>query len=177
MALTVALPLSGLNPDNFSTLNAKLFKLANERNLPTAGRESPSTASDSSGVSSCMTYNTSSVEITPNSSRPITPIRLIDQKKSEEKINNINIQDKKGNQEKEQKMENIRILYENRDILNLGGNIRPATLWQPLPTARANVAQSFILRQRNNKEEKNVKETPLCIYADCKFSTNKMLTC
>jgi len=107
MALTLALPLSGLDPENFSTLSAKLLKLAHERNLPTVERDSPSTASDSSGISSCITSNTSSVEITPNSSRPITPIRLINPKKSEENINNMNTEDNKINQKKEQKQVNI----------------------------------------------------------------------
>lgn len=95
MALTVAMPLFGLNPQNFCTLSAKLLQFAYEHNQ---GRQSPS--SDSSGISSYVTSTTSSVEITPTSSRPATPIRLVDQRINDEKTKNINTRDKQINQDK-----------------------------------------------------------------------------
>ncbi|XP_020283194.1 uncharacterized protein LOC109854488 [Pseudomyrmex gracilis] len=115
MALAVAFPLFGLNPEHFSSLNARLLNIAceqNLRNLPDSGRDSPSAGSESSGISSLVTSNESrpaSVELTPISSRPETPIRI--SCKTQEKMNE------------------LRVMYNGRDILNLGANIRMSS-WQ-----------------------------------------------
>jgi len=42
-------------------------------------------------------------------------------------------------------------MYGNRNILNLGANIRPTMTWQSPPMAREKMSE------RNNKEEKKVK--------------------
>ncbi|EZA50474.1 hypothetical protein X777_10667 [Ooceraea biroi] len=73
MALSLAIPLFGLNNDYFSALNAKLLNIERERNLQNSfdsGRDSPSTGSETSGISSFIT----SAESTPISSRSETPI-------------------------------------------------------------------------------------------------------
>ncbi|TGZ51219.1 uncharacterized protein [Temnothorax longispinosus] len=115
MALTLALPLFGLDPERFSTLSLKLLNIEREqnlRNLSDSGRTSPSTGSESSGISSLATSaESASVELTPISSRPETPTRA--PWKSQEKIS-----------------APLRIIYEDRDILNLGANIRPSFDWQ-----------------------------------------------
>jgi len=69
----------GLDPECFSTLNMKLLKLENEqnsRNSLDSGRVSPSTGSESSGISSlALSSESASAELTPISSRPETPVR------------------------------------------------------------------------------------------------------
>lgn len=89
MALTLALPLFGLDPEHFSTLSMKLLNIEREqnlRNLSDSGRTSPSTGSESSGISSLATSaESTSVELTPISSRPETPTRA--SCKSQEKVN------------------------------------------------------------------------------------------
>ncbi|XP_011055987.1 PREDICTED: uncharacterized protein LOC105146999 isoform X2 [Acromyrmex echinatior] len=112
MALTLALPLFGLDPEHFSALSMKLLNIEREqnmRNLSDSGRTSPSTGSESSGISSLATSaESASVELTPISSRPETPTRA--PSKSQEKT--------------------VRVVYGGRDILNLGANIRPSFDWQ-----------------------------------------------
>ncbi|XP_011254032.1 uncharacterized protein LOC105249929 [Camponotus floridanus] len=113
MALTLALPLMGLDPECFSTLSMKLLKLENEqnsRNSLESGRVSPSTGSESSGISSlALSSESASAELTPISSRPETPVRA----PNKEKIHTP-----------------IRIMHGGRDILNLGANIRPSFNWE-----------------------------------------------
>lgn len=78
MALTLALPLFGLDPEQFSSLSMKLLNIEREqttRNLSDSGRASPSTGSESSGVSSLATF--ASVELTPISSRSETPTKAL----------------------------------------------------------------------------------------------------
>ncbi|KMQ94164.1 nose resistant to fluoxetine protein 6-like protein, partial [Lasius niger] len=80
MALTLALPLIGLDPEHFSALSVKLLKLENEqnsRNSTDSGRASPSTGSESSGISSlALSSEPASAELTPVSSRPETPTKV-----------------------------------------------------------------------------------------------------
>lgn len=88
MALTLALPLFGLDPEHFSTLSMKLLNIEREqnmRNLSDSGRTSPSTGSESSGISSLAM----SAELTPISSRPETPTRVPCQSKNQEKVKKI----------------------------------------------------------------------------------------
>lgn len=74
MALTIALPLSGLEPDQFSALGSRLFYEHGFRTLTGCGPISPSTASESSGVSSLVpSIESTTPEQTPASSRPSTP--------------------------------------------------------------------------------------------------------
>lgn len=72
MALSIALPLSGLEPEHFASVGAKDLY---EQGLKTLnGPISPSTESESSGVSSLVPSNESSTpDQTPPSSRPETP--------------------------------------------------------------------------------------------------------
>lgn len=88
MALKLALPLFGLEPEHFSSLSAKLLCDQNLRNLSDSGRDSPSAGSDSSGVSSLIGESTIS-ESTPISSRPETPneVSCKSQERREEKVN------------------------------------------------------------------------------------------
>ncbi|XP_072742419.1 uncharacterized protein [Anoplolepis gracilipes] len=113
MALTLALPLIGLNPERFSTLSAKLLKLEqdeqNSRNSPDSGRASPSTGSESSGISSLALSGESALaELTPISSRSESPTRV--------PYKEINAP--------------LRIMHGGRDILNLGANIRSSFNWE-----------------------------------------------
>ncbi|CAL1680448.1 unnamed protein product [Lasius platythorax] len=113
MALTLALPLIGLDPEHFSALSVKLLKLENEqnsRNSTDSGRASPSTGSESSGISSlALSSEPASAELTPVSSRPETPTKV----PYKEKIS-----------------APFRIMHGGRDILNLGANIRPSFNWE-----------------------------------------------
>ncbi|XP_018394111.1 PREDICTED: uncharacterized protein LOC108772937 [Cyphomyrmex costatus] len=114
MALTLALPLFGLDPEHFSALSMKLLNIEREQNLRNSsdsGRTSPSTGSESSGISSLATSAESTpIELTPISSRSETPTRVPCQNKNQEKT--------------------VRVVYGGRDILNLGANIRPSLDWQ-----------------------------------------------
>lgn len=112
MALTLALPLIGLDPEHFSALSMKLLKLENEqslRNSTDSGRASPSTGSESSGISSlAMSSEPASAELTPIPSRPETPTKVSYKEKSAP----------------------LRIMHGGRDILNLGANIRSSFNWE-----------------------------------------------
>ncbi|XP_076168828.1 uncharacterized protein LOC143147467 [Ptiloglossa arizonensis] len=115
MALTIALPLSGLEPDQFSALGSRLFYEHGFRTLTGCGPISPSTASESSGVSSLVpSIESTTPEQTPASSRPSTPAEEPPCKK-QEKVQTPN--------------EPLRVYYNERDILNLGANIREP-FWQ-----------------------------------------------
>ncbi|XP_029156792.1 uncharacterized protein LOC114929400 [Nylanderia fulva] len=115
MALTLALPLIGLDPEQFSALSMKLLTLENEqssRNLSDSGRASPSTGSESSGISSlALSSEPASAELTPISSRPETPTKV----SCNEKMN-----------------APLRIMHGGRDILNLGANIRSSYNWEKM---------------------------------------------
>ncbi|KYN04207.1 hypothetical protein ALC62_04972 [Cyphomyrmex costatus] len=91
MALTLALPLFGLDPEHFSALSMKLLNIEREQNLRNSsdsGRTSPSTGSESSGISSLATSAESTpIELTPISSRSETPTRVPCQNKNQEKVN------------------------------------------------------------------------------------------
>ncbi|XP_076624624.1 uncharacterized protein LOC143343531 isoform X1 [Colletes latitarsis] len=111
MALTIALPLSGLEPEQFSALWARLLSEQGLRSLTGYAPISPSTGSESSGISSLVpSIEFMTPEITPASSRPSTPTE--DTSKKQEKLN---LQ--------------VRVYHNERDILNLGANIREP-LWQ-----------------------------------------------
>ncbi|XP_017788893.1 PREDICTED: uncharacterized protein LOC108571384 [Habropoda laboriosa] len=102
MALTIALPLSGLEPEHFTSLGTRLLYEQGLRSLTGCRPISPSTASESSGVSSLVpSIESTTPEQTPVSSRPNTP--------AEDPP--------------------LRIYYRERDILNLGANIREP-FWQ-----------------------------------------------
>ncbi|KAL6423426.1 hypothetical protein ACFW04_010191 [Cataglyphis niger] len=114
MALMLTLPLVGLKPEHFSTLNLKLLKLENEqnsRNSPDFGRaSSPSTGSETSGISSLvLSGESASAELTPVSSRPETPTKVPYKEKTS--------------------TPSFRIMHGGRDILNLGANIRTSFNW------------------------------------------------
>ncbi|KAL0112109.1 hypothetical protein PUN28_013382 [Cardiocondyla obscurior] len=157
MALTLALPLFGLDPEQFSTLRMKLLNIEREqnaRNLPGSGRTSPSTGSESSGISSlAMSAESASVELTPYSSRPDTPNRT--PCKSQEKP-----------------IEQIRIQYAGRDILNLGANIRSSFDWQMKDQtfSRHNI-QDFIsnrIMYHRLREQPSTKDLPKRC-SECEF--------
>ncbi|XP_043511817.1 uncharacterized protein LOC122529598 [Frieseomelitta varia] len=107
MALTIALPLSGLEPEHFAALGTRILYERGVRSL--AGYSPISPSSESSGISSLVSSTGSSTpQLSPNSSRPNSP--------EEEPI--------------EQKEEPpLRVYYRERDILNLGANVREP-FWQ-----------------------------------------------
>lgn len=75
MALSIALPLSGLEPDHFASVGAKdLYEQGLKTLNGISGPISPSTGSESSGICSLGASNESSTpDQTPPSSRPETP--------------------------------------------------------------------------------------------------------
>ncbi|KOC66500.1 hypothetical protein WH47_08893 [Habropoda laboriosa] len=108
MALTIALPLSGLEPEHFTSLGTRLLYEQGLRSLTGCRPISPSTASESSGVSSLVpSIESTTPEQTPVSSRPNTPAEDVLKKREPP----------------------LRIYYRERDILNLGANIREP-FWQ-----------------------------------------------
>lgn len=90
MALSIALPLSGLEPEHFASIGARILYERGLRILSGNSPISPSTASESSGISSFVpsTTESSTPDETPISSRPETPaeetIKKGDQTKEEE---------------------------------------------------------------------------------------------
>ncbi|XP_015428553.1 PREDICTED: uncharacterized protein LOC107185400 [Dufourea novaeangliae] len=111
MALTIALPLSGLEAEHFCAMGTRILYEQGLRTLTGCGPISPSTGSESSGVSSLVpSIESTTPEQTPASSRPDTPAEEAPKK-----------QDKSNPP--------FRIYYKERDILNLGANIREP-FWQ-----------------------------------------------
>ena len=110
MALSIALPLSGLEPELFSVLGTRILYDQGLRTLTGCGPISPSTSSESSGVGSFVpSIESTTPEQTPAHSRPETPVEA---PKPEEKPE-----------------PPVRVCYRERDILNLGANIREP-FWQ-----------------------------------------------
>ncbi|XP_017893386.1 uncharacterized protein LOC108632996 [Ceratina calcarata] len=123
MALTIALPLSGLEPEHFASMGARLLYEQGLRTLAGYAPISPSTASESSGICS-FTPSTDSLtpEQTPTSSRPETP-------------------DESARKPDEPP---LRIYYKQRDILNLGANIREPFWQMRVPTMPRYDYKSFM---------------------------------
>ncbi|XP_033346353.1 uncharacterized protein LOC117231752 isoform X1 [Bombus vosnesenskii] len=119
MALSIALPLSGLEADHFTSVGAKDLYEQGLRTLNgISGPISPSTASESSGICSLVPSNESSTpDQTSDSSRPETP---------------------------EEEEAPIRIFYRERDILNLGANLREPFWQMRVPTTPRYDYKSFI---------------------------------
>ncbi|XP_078053706.1 uncharacterized protein LOC144479077 [Augochlora pura] len=125
MALTIALPLSGLDADEFCALGTRLLYQQGIRVLTGRGPISPSTESESSGVCSLVPSSESTTsEETPVSSRPDTP--------NEETT------------KKEKDNQPVRIYYKERDILNLGANIREPFWQMRVPTTPKCDFKSFM---------------------------------
>lgn len=126
MALTIALPLSGLEPEHFASMGARLLYEQGVRTLTAHGPISPapSTTSESSGICSLVPSSADSLtpEQTPNSSRPETPEEPA--RKPEEPP--------------------LRIYYKQRDILNLGANIREPFWQMRVPTMPRYDYKSFM---------------------------------
>ncbi|XP_053978554.1 uncharacterized protein LOC128876319 isoform X1 [Hylaeus volcanicus] len=111
MALTIALPLSGLEPEQFSGLGARLLYDHGFRSLAAYGPISPSNSSESSGICSLVpSIESTTPQQTPASSRPSTPIEVPIKKPEKPSLP-------------------IRVYHNERDILNLGANIREP-FWQ-----------------------------------------------
>ncbi|XP_066587788.1 uncharacterized protein [Prorops nasuta] len=110
MALTIALPLSGLEPEHFCARGVRILYEQGLRCLAGNGPISPSTASESSGISSLPSGENDTPGLTPDTSRPCSPVSECN--KNVEKPN-----------------EPIKVIYKERDILNLGANLR-GPFWQ-----------------------------------------------
>lgn len=112
MALSVALPLPGLETDNFNSFSSfghiiEIAGLAQSQSSP-----SPSISSESSGIGSLGSLKSESVNSDSLPSSPQT---------TEKKIFEAVVQPQPQQQEK--KVEDVKVTYGGRDILNLMGNI------------------------------------------------------
>ncbi|XP_033186179.1 uncharacterized protein LOC117154893 isoform X2 [Bombus vancouverensis nearcticus] len=148
MALSIALPLSGLEADHFTSVGAKDLYEQGLRTLNgISGPISPSTASESSGICSLVPSNESSTpDQTSDSSRPETP---------------------------EEEEAPIRIFYRERDILNLGANLREPFWQMRVPTTPRYDYKSFIENRsvyyRFVGEQGPTKDYPTKTCQDCGF--------
>ncbi|XP_031840018.2 uncharacterized protein LOC116430271 isoform X1 [Nomia melanderi] len=125
MALSLALPLSGLEPEQFCLRTRMLYEQG-FRCLTGYGPISPSISSESSGVSSLTpSIESTTPEETPVSSRPDTPAEEILRKQ-------------------ESADPPLRIYYRERDILNLGANIREPFWQMRIPTMPRSDFKSFL---------------------------------
>ncbi|XP_043505339.1 uncharacterized protein LOC122526188 [Polistes fuscatus] len=117
MALSLALPLSGVETEHFYALGAQAMYNNGLRAINGIGPYSPSIDSESSSGFSSLTpsiessENVESEQTTPPSSRSSSPIN------SEDELRIIKVDKKDSNRP-------IKIMYDNRDILNLSANIR-----------------------------------------------------
>ncbi|CAD1480555.1 unnamed protein product, partial [Heterotrigona itama] len=125
MALTIALPLSGLEPENFAALGTRILYERGLRSLAGCSPISPS--SESSGISSFVpSIESSTPQLSPNSSRPNSP--------GEEPIE----------QKEEVWAPPLRVYYRERDILNLGANVREPFWQMRIPTMPRYDYRSFM---------------------------------
>nr|XP_034178583.1 uncharacterized protein LOC117603487 [Osmia lignaria] len=126
MALSIALPLSGLEAEHFYAIGSRILYEQGLRTLAGCGPISPSTASESSGVGSFVpSIESTTPEQTPASSRPETPAEDAPRK-----------QPKPSTQ--------LRVYYRQRDILNLGANIREPCWQMRVPTMPRYDFKSFM---------------------------------
>ncbi|KAI4504765.1 hypothetical protein M0802_000315 [Mischocyttarus mexicanus] len=138
MALSLALPLSGIEAEYFYALGAQVLYDNGLRSINGIGPYSPSTESESSSGFSSLTPSIESNENvgsdqtdTPSSSRPQSPVIFQDDSRIT-KINQENDQLFSSNSE-------VQIRYNNRDILNLGANIRdPVWMLMRCPSKLSN---------------------------------------
>lgn len=155
MALSLALPLSGLEPEHFYAMGVRLLYEQGIRTLSGARPNSPSTASESSGISSLQPSNGSTTpEETPVSSRPDTP-------------------EEEPPKTQEKHYPPIRVEYRNRDILNLGANIREPFWQMRIPTMPRYDYKSFMENRSvyyRLGEYGLMEEYPTRHCADCGFS-------
>lgn len=154
MALSLALPLSGLEAEHFNALGVRFLYEQGLRTLAGGRPNSPSTASESSGVCSMQPSNGSTTsDETPVSSRPDTP-----------------------NDEPAKRPEKdplIRIQYKDRDILNLGANIREPFWQMRIPTMPRYDYKSFMENRSvyyRLGENGLTEEYPTRPCTDCGFS-------
>ncbi|XP_076285226.1 uncharacterized protein LOC143211428 [Lasioglossum baleicum] len=129
MALSLALPLSGLEPEHFHALGVRLLYEQGLRTLTGGRPHSPSTASTTSESSGICSLQPSSISTTPEetpvSSRPDTP-------------------DDEHAKRPEKHDPLIRVQYKDRDILNLGANIREPFWQMRIPTMPRYDYKSFM---------------------------------
>ncbi|XP_013181327.1 PREDICTED: uncharacterized protein LOC106127684 [Papilio xuthus] len=109
MALSVALPLPGLESENFNSFSSfiDIAGLSQSQTSP-----SPSVSSESSGIGSLGSLKSESVNSDSLPSSPQT---------TEKKVFEPFVQPQP--RPKEQKAEDIKIKYEQRDVLNLMANL------------------------------------------------------
>ncbi|CAK9812529.1 hypothetical protein ANTPLA_LOCUS7432 [Anthophora plagiata] len=152
MALTIALPLSGLEPEHFTSLGTRLLYEQGLRTLTGCGPISPSTASESSGVSSLVpSMESTTPEQTPVSSRPNTP--------TEESV-------------RKQQKPPVRVHYRGRDILNLGANIREPFWQMRVPMVPRYDFKSFMENRSvyyRLSEHGLTEEYPMRVCKECGF--------
>lgn len=155
MALALALPLSGLEAEHFCALGTRLLYEQGLRTLTGCRPVSPSTGSESSGVCSLPpSIELTTPEETPVSSRPNTPAEEISRKH-------------------EKHDEPIRIHYNDRDILNLGANIREPFWQMRIPTMPRYDFKSFMENRSvyyRLGEYGLTEEYPMRCCTDCGFS-------
>ncbi|XP_012142758.2 uncharacterized protein LOC100878637 [Megachile rotundata] len=155
MALSIALPLSGLEAEHFYAIGSRLLYEQGLRTLAGYGPISPSTCSESSGVGSLVpSIESSTPGQTPASSRPGTPAE--DVPKKQQKLNT-----------------QFRIYYKQRDILNLGANIREPFWQMRVPTMPRYDFKSFMENRSiyyRLGEYGLIEEYPTRSCKDCGFS-------
>ncbi|XP_076653747.1 uncharacterized protein LOC143359575 [Halictus rubicundus] len=155
MALSLALPLSGLEPEHFHAFGVRLLYEQGLRTLTGGRPNSPSTASESSGISSLQpSIESTTPEETPVSSRPDTP----------------NDEPSKRHEKHDPA---IRIQYRDRDILNLGANIREPFWQMRIPTMPRYDYKSFMENRSvyyRLGENGLTEEYPTRHCTDCGFS-------
>lgn len=148
MALSLALPLSGLEPEQFCLRTRMLYEQG-LRCLTGYGPISPSISSESSGISSLTpSIESTTPEETPVSSRPDTPAEEILRKQENVSWNrsDSNLPTIRINRDSffPQTDPPLRIYYRDRDILNLGANIREPSWQMRIPTMPRYDFKSFM---------------------------------
>ncbi|XP_012274115.1 uncharacterized protein LOC105696308 isoform X1 [Orussus abietinus] len=126
-ALSIALPLSGLEAEHFYALGAGRLYDHGVKTLSGTAPSSPSTKSDSSGISSLPNSGgTATPTTSPTQSRPNTPAS----------------ETSKAN--KGQVEAPLRVQHQGRDILNLGANVREPSWQVRYPTMPRQNLQAFM---------------------------------
>ncbi|KAL2718066.1 uncharacterized protein V1478_011942 [Vespula squamosa] len=170
MALSIALPLSGIEAEHFYALGVRILYEQGLRTLNGIGPLSPSIGSESSGISS-LTPSLESDFITnnptPNSTGPSSLANSTEDSRQCDRLNDIEVVNVP-----------CKVIYCGRDILNLGANIREPTWRLRIPfTCTHNNVTDNSSKYNLLSEKALTEEYPMKKCSECGFSELSLSSC
>ncbi|XP_047368092.1 uncharacterized protein LOC124956383 [Vespa velutina] len=168
MALSLALPLSGIEAEHFYALGMRILYEQGLRTLNGIGPISPSIGSESSGISSLTpSLEPDFILNNPNSTAPSSLATSTEDSGQGDRLNDIEVINVP-----------CKVIYCGRDILNLGANMREPS-WRLLIPYTCN--HNNVTDNNSNyhllSEKALTEEYPMKKCSDCGFSELSLSSC